>query len=255
LLCFYPEIWQRQVSSQAVPCVFLGYPFGQKAYKVLNLETHRVFTSRDVVFHEETLPYKSISAADNSTIFPNFSSHEYHEHEPFSNTNREQPQDISTNSPLASHLSSPINHNSQHSSNCQPARRSHKAPTYLSDYVCINVLTNNHTFQHSYWPNSVTSLCCNVTAVHSLSIQSHTLLQHLESHQGPTSYEEASTGPEWQEAMAKEFEALQDNNTWELVPLPAGKRPISCKWVYKIKYKADGGVERCKARLVIRGFT
>jgi len=74
----------------------------------------------------------------------------------------------------------------------------------------------------------VTSLCCNVTAVHpdSLSIQSPTLLQHLESHQEPTSYEEASTSPEWQEAMAKEFEALQDNNTWELVPLPAGSHKL-----------------------------
>lgn len=75
------------------------------------------------------------------------------------------------------------------------------------------------------------------------------------SYREPTSYEEAASKPEWQEAMQKEFEALQANHTWELVPLPKGKRPISCKWVYKIKYKADGSLERCKARLVIRGFT
>lgn len=33
------------------------------------------------------------------------------------------------------------------------------------------------------------------------------------------------------------------------------KRPISCKYVFKINYKTDGLIERCKARLVIRGFT
>jgi len=71
----------------------------------------------------------------------------------------------------------------------------------------------------------------------------------------PVSYNEAASKPAWQEAMRKEFDALQANNTWDLVPLPKGKRPISCKWVYKIKYKADGSLERCKARLVIRGFT
>jgi hypothetical protein len=45
------------------------------------------------------------------------------------------------------------------------------------------------------------------------------------------------------------------NNTWTLVPLPVGRKPVSWKWVFKIKQGANGEVECCKARLVARGFT
>lgn len=55
--------------------------------------------------------------------------------------------------------------------------------------------------------------------------------------------------------MNKEITTLQDNQTRDIVPLPSGKKPIGCKWVFKTKLKVDGSIERCKARLVAKGFT
>lgn len=55
--------------------------------------------------------------------------------------------------------------------------------------------------------------------------------------------------------MKLELEALNQNHTWEVVDLSPGKVPIGSKWVYKVKYNADGTVERFKARLVAKGCT
>jgi hypothetical protein len=71
----------------------------------------------------------------------------------------------------------------------------------------------------------------------------------------PSSYEEAAKGLEWRKAMEEEIKALNENQTWDLVPRPNGVKPISCKWVYKVKTRPDGSIERYKARLVPRGFS
>lgn len=55
--------------------------------------------------------------------------------------------------------------------------------------------------------------------------------------------------------MATKIVALEANNTWILTPLPSHKRAIGCKWVYKVKYNADGSVDKYKAKLVAMGFT
>ena len=55
--------------------------------------------------------------------------------------------------------------------------------------------------------------------------------------------------------MTNELHALATNNTWDLVPLPIGKKAIGSKWVFKVKIKADGTLERNKARLAAKGYT
>lgn len=71
----------------------------------------------------------------------------------------------------------------------------------------------------------------------------------------PTTYVEAILDSNWQQAMQTELDALHHNHTWDLVPLPAGHKPIGSKWVFKKKYKSDGSLDRYKARVVAKGYT
>ncbi|RVX08418.1 Retrovirus-related Pol polyprotein from transposon TNT 1-94 [Vitis vinifera] len=59
--------------------------------------------------------------------------------------------------------------------------------------------------------------------------------------------------PEWKEVVMEEIRALEKND-WEVMNLPR-KKPVGCKWVFTVKYKADDIVERYKAHLVAKGFT
>ena len=55
--------------------------------------------------------------------------------------------------------------------------------------------------------------------------------------------------------MAKEYESIIHNDVWEVVPRPNGESVVTSKWLYKIKHRADGSIEKYKARFVARGFS
>jgi Reverse transcriptase (RNA-dependent DNA polymerase) len=71
----------------------------------------------------------------------------------------------------------------------------------------------------------------------------------------PTTYTQASKEVHWRATMAKELDALAQNNTWSLVPTSEAINVVGCKWVFKTKRSSDGMVERHKARLVAKGYT
>lgn len=71
----------------------------------------------------------------------------------------------------------------------------------------------------------------------------------------PYGVHEALANLKWSQAIQEEMEALQKNNTWDLVSLPKGKKSVGSKWVFSIKYKADGSIKRYKAKLVAKGYT
>uniref|UniRef100_A0A2N9FHR1 Reverse transcriptase Ty1/copia-type domain-containing protein n=1 Tax=Fagus sylvatica TaxID=28930 RepID=A0A2N9FHR1_FAGSY len=70
----------------------------------------------------------------------------------------------------------------------------------------------------------------------------------------PTCFTMAVKSREWRHAMNLEFDALLRNHTWTLVPSHPSQNLIGCKWVFRVKRKADGTVEWHKAKLVAKGF-
>lgn len=144
-------------------------------------------------------------------------------------------------SPLPADLSpAPI----KHSSPIPPARRSHRQvqpPIWLKDY---------HTPAHS--TAHLISACVSYANISSTYQNYLTVFSVLVE---PTMYKQTACDPHWQQAMSEELASLTSNHTWDIVPLPTEKVLIGCKCVYRLKYLADGTLDRYKALLVAKGYT
>lgn len=236
-LCFCATLKEgrNKFDPRAKRCIFLGYPFGIKGYKLLELETNQIIVSRNVIFYEDIFPYEEINKNLDSNNTASFKG--YENTLPTSETIREDEITL---------FPTPENHNE---SNLSPAKaesndkqgeltsetsleeispepkrstRKKNLPKYLNDYYCQQVSGSN---------------------------SGNKIIQE------PNNYNDASQVSEWCEAMNEELKALEENKTWTITDLPLGKKAIGCKYVYKIKYKSDGSIDRFKARLVAKGYT
>jgi Reverse transcriptase (RNA-dependent DNA polymerase) len=61
--------------------------------------------------------------------------------------------------------------------------------------------------------------------------------------------------PSWKKAMDCKLSSLEQARTWTMVPCPTGKNIVGCKWVFRLKRKVDGSIDKYKARLIARVFT
>ncbi|XP_019430368.1 PREDICTED: uncharacterized protein LOC109337777 [Lupinus angustifolius] len=130
----------------------------------------------------------------------------------------------------------------------QSSRRS-KPPLYLKDYH-FTLATGCMTTPSSKIKYPISNFI------------SYDYLSHAHKHYSlgisyvitPDSYQEAILNESWQQAINSELSALQKNGTRTITNLPDNKRAIGSKWIFKIKHKPDGSVERFKARLVAKGY-
>ena len=80
-------------------------------------------------------------------------------------------------------------------------------------------------------------------------------MDQVSKNHDPETFAKASVNPDWDASMDDEYHSLMANDTWDLVPLPKGRKLVRCKWVYITKYASARSVERLKARLVSKGFS
>ncbi|KAF3653575.1 putative receptor-like cytosolic serine/threonine-protein kinase RBK1-like [Capsicum annuum] len=117
--------------------------------------------------------------------------------------------------------------------------------SYRKGCRCMDPKTNRFTISRDMVFDETSSL---------FSCQKLVVLGALTTEE-PLSYEEAKGCPHWERAMQEEIDALEKNETWELVPKPEKCNPVTCKWVFRLKKKSNGTIDRFKARLVARGFS
>lgn len=103
--------------------------------------------------------------------------------------------------------------------------RNHHHPSYLKDFVC-NTVSQHQSI--SSCPHTVTSLCIpSHSCFTTRSTLNQQFLHSVAQIQEPSCYEESVLHPSWQEAMEKEFDALNATHNWDITELPKGKKPIS----------------------------
>ncbi|XP_022152756.1 uncharacterized protein LOC111020399 [Momordica charantia] len=124
-----------------------------------------------------------------------------------------------------------------------------RKPSYLQDYHCGLIKSNVSpvsSVQYLLHKHLVYDwLCSNYRG----------FVLNVSATYEPQFYHQAVSFSHWRDAMRDELQAMESNYTWSVVPLTSGQHSIGCKWVYKIKYKSDGTIDRYKARLVAKGYT
>lgn len=133
-------------------------------------------------------------------------------------------------------------------------KRTRTQPVRLGDYDINLPPSVDHAKPAPTQGSSTVHPISNFVSYNKFSKTHKAFLAAIDSIDVPRNFDQAVQDDKWKEAMVKEIRALEENGTWTLENLPEGKRDVGSKWVYKVKYKPNGEVERYKALLVAKGF-
>lgn len=216
---FVPNHLRSKMEKKDVRCIFIGYDKERKGWRCCEPEIGRCYVSRNVVFDERS-SWWSVN----------------HETLPDTNVLKGELESSNINLILGD-VQTVVVDDEPPTTRQQPWQSGVFQSTNADEQA-----TEPSSLHRSTRLNRPNPKYANAAIVEDETVE-------------PENFEQASVMEGWILAMNQEYDALMRNQTWELTPKPSDVKPISCKWVYKVKRKADGSVERLKARLVARGFS
>ncbi|KAG7541464.1 Reverse transcriptase RNA-dependent DNA polymerase [Arabidopsis thaliana x Arabidopsis arenosa] len=256
-LC-YP--WLRPYSahkldSRSSPCVFVGYSLSQSAYLCFDRSSSRLYSSRHVEFFETSFPFKVPNSVPSCSSAP-------------------EPDII----PLVSPLPPPLNPVAgDFGVDASPGDLDSSSPPVIdssSSDTTIAITPGSSASSTSVEiPASILPASVPLPASSDPPPNSHPMVTRsknqivkpnpryalnvvttLDTNTEPRTHIQALKDPRWRGSMGDEINSQVQNNTWNLVPPNPSYNLVGCRWVFRIKRKADGSVDRFKSRLVAKGF-
>ncbi|RVW96479.1 Retrovirus-related Pol polyprotein from transposon TNT 1-94 [Vitis vinifera] len=271
----YPQN-RSKFAPRANKCIFLGYSPTQKGYKCYSPTNKRFYTTMDVSFFEHVFFYPKSHVQGESMnehqVWESLLEAVPFSHSESPNPSQFAPTELSTPMPSSVQPAQPqILHQEEEKTGIR-ARITATCGQYIDS---ISSLPEENIGEDRAGEVLIPSIddstlpialrkgvrrCTdhpigNYVTYEGLSPSYRAFATSLDDTQVPNTIQEAFKISEWKKAVQDEIDALEKNGTWTITDLPVGKRPVGCKWIFTIKYKADGSVERFKARLVARGFT
>ena len=251
----------HKLQFHSCKCLVLGYSSAHKGYLCLH-PSSQVFISRNVIFNELEFPYIELF----SSLGNDSSSQTTHMLPSLSSTVR-----ISTTILVSNMHQPPI----MASFEAIKAKNHSQPHDQLEEHVIHSGLTTT-TFPQSkqpfqpiiiqpcqqpvltFEPNPYTHPMVTRSKAGIYKPKFFNVLKHplivFSALAEPLSIKQALSDPNWKKAMDAEFQALKNNDTWDLVPYKSKYNVVGNKWVFKLKYNYDCSLNKYKVRLVAKGF-
>ena len=252
-----PKDARKKLDSKTRMCKFLGIDSNSKAFRLFDSQTGKVIISRNAVFDESHVNFESSN--------PSYGTASQIQHL------RSYPQNntpIDTVADMTQSLERPIENNSD----CREIIDCEDTPNGSPMIDCEDTPDGSPIREGE-------TLDCNEYQIP--EVQAPTQATHItdtgprqnpcrsrnppvrlmdfwmlisEMAEEPLDFDTAIQSKGWRDAINSKVNSIIKNNTWDIIDWPTDRKPITAKWLFKIKKDAQGRISKLKARLVARGF-
>lgn len=238
-----PKQRRNKFDPKSTECIMMGYSEHSKAYRLFDLDKQTIVISRDVVFLEDR-HVKNMEVINNTNNNSNYFLIDSETESSDAVSGLDNSESAANNLNLETQQQNELHVNKESPEISESHTIFHKEDQGVAELKVNPVNTVNKSTNPLRRSERLASKSNFAFLVNSYEVGDPIDVKSALSR---------ADGHLWQKAMQEEYHALTKNSTWEVVNLPADRRAIDCKWIFKTKCDSTGNIVRHKARLVIKG--